>query len=135
MGIYESPTPNSPTSFGYACLRSGGINGVEVAFTANWDFAELRTFRENIINYYSSTANTSNFLISSAPEYLLSNAMHEIGHSLSLKHTGNTTDVAIPIYRSFYNSSNIGLIMNSFELLGKELSLADTNHLRIKWGA
>ena len=130
IGVFESPTPaNNPNLFGECYRRSGGQNGTHITDTTSiYDFAEIRTYRQNIISHYPTTANSY---------YLKSNATHEVGHALSLSHTNDPgNSVAHTIYQnSNTDNPSVKLIMNTGSNLATSIQTTDRDHLRIKWGA
>lgn len=133
MGVYESPSPSaSPSSFGKTVLKSGGQYGTEVTSYQTYDYAEIQTYYNNIVNYYNNGL-ASSFIIGDSTTYLRANAKHEIGHALSLIHT----DVPnVEISHSYIDSNIlIPLIMNQGAKLGPEINAADKAHIKMKWGA
>ena len=130
LGIFESPIPaDNDDIFGECVPRVGGQNGTALTdLESEFDFAEVRTYRQNIINKHPSTASTY---------YFKSNASHEVGHALSLYHTDDSSNsVAHTIYQDKYTANPaVKLIMNSGDYLADSIKTTDRDHLRIKWGA
>ena len=126
IGVFESPSPKNTYSFGYTQWRTGGINGTDLPdsdFESTCDYAEVRIYKQNIIdNLNSNFAHV---------------VRHEIGHALSLKHTNDSSN---SIARTeFALVDDVKLLMNKVNYIGNNISTTittvDRDHLRIKWGA
>ena len=122
MGVFESPNPPDPVTFGKAVWKVGGMNGTEIAegdTVSRCDYVEVQIFKQNI-------------LISAASKYK-EVVMHEVGHALSLLHT-NIKGNSIAITTD--GTKNVQHVMNTrYEIQPNSPSTTDRDHLRIKWGA
>lgn len=126
IGVFESPSPKNTYSFGYTQWRTGGINGTDLPdsdFESTCDYAEVRIYKQNIIDSFNS--NFAHVV------------RHEIGHALSLKHTNDASNSIARTYFSF--ADDVKLLMNKIKGTGSNVSTTittvDRDHLRIKWGA
>ena len=127
IGIYEGWCADK-TKYGSTITGWNSSNQVV--------YSEIQIYNDNIISEYPK--NSSQYYIKNINDYILANAMHEVGHALLLQHTTYDDTYWIP-YNISKTISSCGqqlvpIIMNVGQYLGPSLNVVDRDHLRIKWG-